>query len=378
MNDNPEKAAATTELEVVDPVETKLVEYAGKTGLDQPSTAPLVAAFRPVFMESRKVLADAAGVAESVKDATCVTEIKRARECRLAIRRVRIAGETVRKEQKATALKYGKAVDGFYNILEADLFPVEESLRAAEETAERAEKARKDSIEAGRRIALAPYVTDPNLYPVREMTDASFAELLNGVRVAKEQAAAAAAKAEAERIAKEKADAAERERIRQENERLHREAVEREAAAKAEREAAERKLAEERAKAEAEAKAAQAKADAERAALEAKAKAEREALEAKARAEREAAEAQAAKERAAREKAEAELRAQREADEKRRKAEAAAARKAANAGDAEKLVACARAVDLATPALKDRDLQERVLRKISALIEYLKAEHDAL
>ena len=68
---------ATTELEIVAPVDAQLVEYAGKTGLEQTSTTPLVAAFRPVFIESRKALADSLGVAESVKDATCVSEIKK-------------------------------------------------------------------------------------------------------------------------------------------------------------------------------------------------------------------------------------------------------------------------------------------------------------
>src|SRR5580693_6784461 len=101
----------TQETEAATPIESRLVTYAGQTGLDQTTTSPLVAAYRPIFTEARKVIANAAGVAESVRDATCVSEIRQARACRLAIRKVRLAGETVRKAQKANALAYGKAVD---------------------------------------------------------------------------------------------------------------------------------------------------------------------------------------------------------------------------------------------------------------------------
>src|SRR5580693_5838640 len=105
-----------TELEVVSPVDAKLVEYANKTGLVPSTTTPLVEAFRPIFLKARAVLQESFGVAESVKDATCFSEIRKARECRLAIRKVRIEGEKTRKAQKQNAVDYGKAVDGFYNI----------------------------------------------------------------------------------------------------------------------------------------------------------------------------------------------------------------------------------------------------------------------
>jgi len=249
----------TTDLEIVSQEDAKLIEYAGKTGLETSSTTPLVEAFRPIFTEARAVLSQAIGVAESVKDATCVSEIKKARACRLAIRKVRISGEAIRKSQKATALAYGKAVDGFYNILEADLAPVEKALLDAEETAERAETARKDALEEGRKSALSPYVDDASLYAVRDMSEPAFVALLAGVKLAKEQAEAAAKQAEADRIAKEQAEAAERERVIGVFERLRKEAFEQAKAQEEER-----------------AKAAQA---AEKARLE------REAIELKARAE---------------------------------------------------------------------------------------------
>jgi hypothetical protein len=375
----------TIELEVFSPIYAQLVEYAGKTGLEQTSTTPLVEAFRPVFVEAKKAIADSAGVAESVKDATCVSEIRRARACRLAIRKVRLTGEAVRKAQKATALAYGKAVDGFYNILEADLAPVEKALQDAEDTAERAEQARKDALESGRKAALTPYVTDVSLYAVRDMSEPAFAALLAGVKLAHEQAARAAAKAEADRIAKEKAEAAERERIRAENERLQREAKEKEealrqerlreqaareverlkaeAVLKAEREAAEKKLAAERAEAQRVAAELKAKADAEAKAAKEKADKERAIIEAKAKAEREA-----------RQKVESELKAQRDAEVARQAAEEAAARKAANAGDSEKLIAYAKTIREALPNLKNTERMNLIGSQAGKFVAWIEKE----
>lgn len=368
----------TQTLEIVENADAKLVEFAGKTGLEQSSTAPLVAAFRPIFADARTALAESAGVAESVKDATCVSEIKKARACRLAIRKVRLAGESVRKAQKANALAYGKAVDGFYNILEADLAPVEKALQDAEDTAERAEVARKDALESGRKAALAPYVQDVSLYAVRDMTDPAFTALLSGVKLAKEQSDAAKAKAEADRIAKEKADAEERERIQQENERLRQEAIAREAAAKAERESAEKKLAEERAEAAKLAAEAKAKADAEIKAREAAAKAERDKIEARAREEKAAADAKAKEERAAREKAEAESKALRDAAEKRARDEAEAKRKALLAPDKSKIKTLADSVSEYGAMISDPSVSKAVQAAVDSFVAELRKIYASL
>lgn len=335
-------STATTELEIVAPVEAQLTAYAGQTGLEQSSTTPLVAAFRPIFVKAKVALSDAIGVAESVKDATCVTEIKKARACRLAIRAVRIEGEKVKKAQKATALTYGRAVDGFYNILEADLAPVEKALQDAEDTAERAEIVRKDALESGRKTALAPFVTDVSLYAVRDMSEPAFSALLTGVKAAKEQAEAAVAKAEAERIAKEKEDAAERERVQAENERLKQEAIAREAAAKAEREQLAAKVAKEKAEAD----------------------------------------ALAATERQAREKAEAEAKALRDAAAKKLADEAKAAKKAAAAPDRAKLVAYWSGLDAVNrPTMateRGKIIMETMDAKMHELAKWLESQADSL
>jgi colicin import membrane protein len=361
------------------PPEIKLVVK--QTGIESITAQHLMDEYRPFFGEVHRLLAEAKTV--NVTDATQVTMIRKARELRLSLREQRVAADKKREQLKAESLRQGKAVDGMCNVLKFLVEPIEERLLAAEQFAERAEAARKEQLKAERAELLKPYGVDPAFYPLGDMPDDQFQKMLDGARLAQEAQIAAKKKADDERIAKEKADADERERVRLENERLKKEAEEsaaREAAAKVEREKAElaRKEAEDKArkerqdaafqlaeqtrKAEEAAAAERARVQKEREAAEAKAAKERAELEAKAKVEKEKADAEnarklaaekkkaaeatelAAKERAAREKAEAESRAAREAEEKRIADELEAKRKAATAPDREKLMKFAEAV----------------------------------
>jgi hypothetical protein len=322
----------TVELEIVSP-DDKLVKYASQTGLETTARSSLVSAFQPIFAKARAALADAQGVAESVKDATCVKEIRKSRACRLALRAVRLESDETRKKQKQSVLLYGKAVDGFHNILMADLSPVEIALQDAEDIAERAEAARLAELKATREKELQPFLETPIMGDLSAISEKDYAKMLADAKLLKQAKIDAAAKAEAEAKAKEEAERIERERIASENARLNAEAIAREAAAKAERDAAEKKLADERAAADAAAKAAAEKARKEREAIEAKAKAERAAADAEARKEQQRLQAIAEEERKKFAAAEAAAKVLREAEAKRLAEAAAAAKKAAAAPD---------------------------------------------
>ena len=259
------------DVEVVQP-DDKLVKFADATGLEKPAALSLAEAFKPVFVKARAAINDAKGVAESVKDATCVKEIRKSRACRLALRAVRLESEATRKKQKEHALLYGRAVDGFHNILLADLSPVETALQEAEDIAERAEAARLAQLKADREKELQPLVDAPILTDLSALTEAQYATMLSDAKLLRQAKIDAAEKAEAEAKAKAAAEQAERERIAAENARLKAEVDAREAAAKLEREEAARVLAAVRAAAEAAAKAAAEKARKEREEIEAKAR----------------------------------------------------------------------------------------------------------
>ena len=268
------------------------------------SFAPHFAGFSSVRDEARSVAADAPNAARVI---------------RLKLKNIRIASAKTHKDLKEDSLLRGRAIDGFKNILAAELVPVEKALDEIERAEEIKEAKRKVDLKEKRAEELAPYA-DPAFFQLEEMPDAQYAEVLSGAKAAHALKIATQAKAEADAIEKAKAEAeaqarkdaetlAERERILAENKRLASEAAELKARADAD------------AKARAE---ADAKATAERAAADAKAKADRDAIE-----------VQAAQERAARERAEAELaakadaeanaiiKAKAEADEKERQAAAA-------------------------------------------------------
>jgi hypothetical protein len=376
----------TIELEIVSANDDKLVKYADKTGLEKPATATLVEAFRPIFDKARLAIDDARGVAESVKDATCVKEIRKSRACRLAIRAVRLESESTRKKQKEHALLYGRAVDGFHNILLADLSPVETALQEAEDIAERAEAARKTALKLAREAELNPILETPFMGDLSDLSEHAYAKTLADAKFLRQAKIDAAAKAEADRLAREE----QARKDREENDRLKAEAEKQAAAAKAEREAAEKKLAEERAAAEAAAKAAAEKARKEREAIEAKARAEREAAEAAARKEQKRLEAIAEEERKKVAAAEAQAKALRDAEAKRIADAAAAAaeekrlaeaatKKAAAAPDKAKLNVFAGTLqDMARLKLADEALSDAVWMKVNELAEWIQEQADRL
>lgn len=322
--------------------------------------------------------------AHSLRDQTAtITNPKMARTARLAVRTLRNAAEKKRKELKEDGLRMGKAIDGANNILLAIIVPIEKRLEDIEREEERKEGQRIATLAQARRDQLVPLGVAEAIVAsagLGMMSEEAFQTLLADSKALHEARIERERKAEEDRLAKEVAEAKERERIRLENERLLKEAVEREEAARVEREKAaaekaalEAKIAQERKEAEAKAgaeaervrkekeeaaraaadllKKAQAAAEAQRREAEEKAlrqQAEAQRLraeaEAQARSEREALEKKAADEREAREKLERET-AQAEAAriaEVARKLEAA--EKALLAPDKDKLISVALAV----------------------------------
>jgi len=277
-----------------------LAEACSSGSLSADSAQSIAQSFAPHFEEFAAVRDEARGVAADAP--------KAARIIRLKLKNIRIASAKTHKELKEDSLLRGRAIDGFKNILAAELVPVEKALDEIERAEEIKEAKRKVDLKEKRAEEIAPYA-DPAFFQLEEMPDAQYAEVLSGAKAAHALKIATQAKAEADAIEKAKAEAeaqarkdaetlAERERILAENKRLASEAAE-----------------------------LKARADAD-----AKARAE---ADAKVKADRDAIEVQAAQERAARERAEAELaakadaeanaiiKAKAEADEKERQAAAA-------------------------------------------------------
>lgn len=313
--------------------------------VDKSDANKLIEAFGAPFTEAGVILAGYKDIV--VTDETDLATMAKAREQRLILKKTRATVENKRKELKADIVKQGRAIDGVAKFVKEQIEPAEQYLETQEKFAELREAERVAKKKAERIEQLSKYVDDISIFNLDEMTDERFAVVLESAKVQKEAELAAAKKAEEERIAKEKAEAEEQERIRKENERLKAEAEAREKAEQAER-----------AKREAE--------EAKR--LEAERK-ERERIQAEA-------DAKLAEERAEREKLEAEKREREEAERKEREAKEAEELALKNAGDAEKLTRFSAAIEVIRrekmPVMespKNRDLVNQIDVKLKEIQE---------
>jgi hypothetical protein len=216
-----------------------------------------------------------------VTDIAQTREMKMAREARLALREIRINADKLRKELKEDSLRYGRAVQAVYNVIESQITPIEKHLEAQEKFKELHEMKMRDDLRKQRESLVA----DVRSYIIAnvnfgEITEDDFMKLWTGAKLQKQAEEQAARDAEAMRIAKQEAEAMERERLRVENERLKAEAEAREKERRAELDRIEMEMR------EANIKAAKERQEAERLAAELKAKQD---AEARAEAERQAA-----------------------------------------------------------------------------------------
>lgn len=220
--------------------ESPLAVAALETGLEISIQEMLVSRFTPFLEQTAEWRERAESLV--VTDINQTREMKMAREARLALREIRINADKLRKELKEDSLRYGRAVQGVYNVIETNISPIEKHLEAQEKFKEIYEMKQREAIRAQRealrieREALTFDVRDYMILNINlgEITQDDFEKLHNVAKIQKQDADNAAEKAEAERIERMKAEAEERERMRLENEQLKAEAVKRETERRAE------------------------------------------------------------------------------------------------------------------------------------------------
>ena len=311
-----------------------------KSGLEPSKTEDLMAKFAGSFNKAKEVVEGSKKII--VTDENQTDLMIEARGKRLELKNIRVEVEKQRKELKAQSLRESRAIDGVANLIKALIVPVEEHLEKQEKFAELREAKRLEEQHSDRISKLSQYVDDVTLYNLKDMSDGAFSNLLEDLKGAYEARKAADAKAEDERIKKEKEDIAEQKRIREENERL-----------KKEQEAKDVQLEKERKEAQAEIN---------------KEKEKREKIEAKVKAEKEAREK---KERDEKARIEAEKKAKDEAD-----------RKALLAPDKEKLIKLAGEIEtMELPNVSSKSAGEiinRVQAQLFNVSSYLREKAKAL
>ena len=232
-----------------------------EANLEPTQSQEIIVYFSAFLSEVQKYERDAMAI--NITSANQTEDMARARDIRKILKGLRCDCENSRKERKEMYLRVGKAIDGAANIVKALIVPIEEHLEKQEKFVENLERERVAKMVEDRKEALTPYLPDPSIYPLDQMSEEAFATLLDNSKRAKEAREAEEKKAEEARLAKEKADAEERKRIEEENKQLKADAEAKakiEAEEKAKRDA---ELAKERAEAQKKLEAEQAKAKAE-------------------------------------------------------------------------------------------------------------------
>jgi hypothetical protein len=321
-------------------MDNKALEVIKESGVEQQTAKMLQESFSPFFDEAGKVIEESKLIV--VTDVSQKYDMAKAREMRLILKNARVSADKKRKELKEDSLRYGKAVQGIYNVLDFLIVPAEKYLEDQEKFEERIEEKKKQDLIESRNMQIVPvqeYV--PSGIDLGSITEDDFQKLLAGAKFQMDAKKEAEAKAEQERIEAAKAADIEQARIKEENERLKKEAEALEKAQAKEREENEKAL-----KAEREARE---KAEAEKKAIEEKQRKEKENADRKALEEKRIADKKIADEKAA------ELK--RIAEEKELE------RKAANAPDKEKIIAFVTSLSLISYPEVNTEDAKRILQE---------------
>jgi len=296
-------------------MENQLVTVIKESHVEESTALTLQNSFMPFFNQANEWAEKVKSII--VTDASQAEEIKQAREGRLRLKEIRISADKKRKELKEDSLRYGKAVQGVYNVIEYMIAPLEKHLEEQEKFVETQREKIKTELRIKRESELAPYSEFiPSGLNLAEISEDDFLKIVAGSKIQLQMKIDAEKKAEEDRIAKEKIEHEEREKIRLENIKLKKEAEEREALAEIERKKLEKENLEreKKEKAEKEAREKALAAEREKAAKE------------KAEADKKLAEERAEKERIQNElkkKESEELRIKKEAEEKEKKSKLA-------------------------------------------------------
>lgn len=149
--------------------------------------------------------------------------------------KVRTGIADIHKTQKAFFLASGRFVDAWKNKETLPVEQMEEKLSEIEKYQERIEAEKQEKIREKRAAELDKYEAEYEHIDLGAMDEDVWNNYHAGVKIQYNQRIEAEKKVEADRIAKEKAEAEERERIRKENEQLRKEAEQREKDAEIER-----------------------------------------------------------------------------------------------------------------------------------------------
>ncbi len=217
-----------TQLTITSPNEAAIDEIVKDSGLVLTDATEIKGAYLPFLAQLQEVVEQAGRI--NAENPTDIDE-KIARELRLKAVKIRTGSEKLKDERKKGYLIKGNLEQASYNVIKNSCLLAESALEEVEKAREKKEAARKEALRIERLDLLKPYCDNPEFYPLGEMDESGFNDLLNGMKLqAEAKVKAEQDRLEAERLLAEKKEIeriayeAEQERIRKENEALKAEA----------------------------------------------------------------------------------------------------------------------------------------------------------
>lgn len=191
-----------SELTINAPGADKLDEIVKESGLQINDGAEIKGAYLPFLEQFAEVISEASKI--NPESPTKLDE-EIAGKLRKKVVKIRTGAEGMKDDRKKIHLIKGNLEQSSFNVIKNSCLLAEESLREVEEYSARQEALRIAALKNERTELLRPYCESPEMYPLGNMTEGAFNDLLNGFKLMAEQKIKAEAdRLEADRLQQEK------------------------------------------------------------------------------------------------------------------------------------------------------------------------------
>ena len=189
----------------------ELVKVIKESGVEKSTAKTLEESFSQFFNQAEQWKEKA--LALVVTDESQGKEMLEARKGRLALKEIRVNADKKRKELKEDSIRYGRAVQGLYNVIEYLVVPLEKHLEKQEKFKEFREAERKEKVRQERQLEIEPLQEFlPYNLDLANMSDEDYLKLLNGAKIQLQAKVDAEKKADQERQEQARLNALENER----------------------------------------------------------------------------------------------------------------------------------------------------------------------
>lgn len=164
----------------------ELTSAVSAISLEEQTAKLLKEKFMPFYLQAQEWAVKANGL--TVTDETQVELMQQAREARLCLKKIRVECDKVREELKADSLRYAKAVQTTYNVIENLIKPIEIHLQTQEDFVKIENAKKQELVRQERMKQLEPY-TDyfPAGFDIGILEEVAFNSLLEGAKLQKER-----------------------------------------------------------------------------------------------------------------------------------------------------------------------------------------------